>query len=109
MIYKQQEDGKTHLCLIINCRNLQGLMSVLLLRALTEAQWQTERPEPDADEKSPICTLTIFDLTLQLGSCKGWAVYFGRLHARAYKGISALVLVSLIYNPQETARMSYFH
>lgn len=73
-------------------------MSVLLLRALTEAQWQTERPQPDADEKSSICTLIIFDLTLQLGNCEGWAVYLGT-RAHAYKGILALVLVSLIYNP----------
>ena len=30
-----------------------------------------ESPQLDADEKSSICTLTTFDLTLQLSNCKG--------------------------------------
>ena len=89
---------KTHLCLIINCSNLQGLMSIILLHAIAEAQWQTESPQLDADEKSSICTLTVFGLTLQLSNCKGWAVY---VCMHVHTDIFALVLVSLICNPHE--------
>lgn len=65
---------KTHLCLIINCGNLQGLMSITLLHAIAWALWQTGRPQLDADEKPSICTLTIVELKWQFSHCKGRAV-----------------------------------